>query len=41
MQYLDFEKPLEELNNKLIQAKELSDIENVDVAKQLEKLNNI
>ena len=29
MQYLDFEKPLEELNNKLIQAKELSDIENV------------
>ena len=33
MQYLDFEKPLEELNNKLIQAKELSDIENVDVSK--------
>ncbi|MFL2577020.1 MAG: acetyl-CoA carboxylase carboxyltransferase subunit alpha [Flavobacteriales bacterium] len=32
MQYLDFEKPLEELNNKLIQAKELSDIENVDVS---------
>jgi len=33
MQYLDFEKPLEELNNKLIQAKELSDIENVDISK--------
>ena len=33
MQYLEFEKPLEELNNKLIQAKELSDIENVDVSK--------
>tara|TARA_B100000900_G_scaffold2612_1_gene2291 strand:- start:1075 stop:2025 length:951 start_codon:yes stop_codon:yes gene_type:complete len=35
MQYLDFEKPLEELNNKLIQAKELSDIENVDVSKTI------
>ena len=33
MQYLEFEKPLEELNNKLIQAKELSDIDNVDVSK--------
>jgi acetyl-CoA carboxylase carboxyl transferase subunit alpha len=33
MQYLDFEKPLEELNNKLVQAKELSDIENVDASK--------
>ena len=33
MQYLDFEKPLEELDNKLIQAKELSDIENVDASK--------
>ena len=35
MQYLDFEKPLEELNNKLLQAKELSDIENVDVSKTI------
>ena len=35
MQYLDFEKPLEELNNKLNQAKELSDIENVDVSKTI------
>ena len=35
MQYLDFEKPLEELNNKLVQAKELSDIENVDVSKTI------
>ena len=35
MQYLDFEKPLEELNNKLIQAKELSDIKNVDVSKTI------
>ena len=33
MQYLEFEKPLEELKNKLIQAKELSDIDNVDVSK--------
>ena len=33
MQYLEFEKPLEELNNKLVQAKELSDIDNVDVSK--------
>ena len=33
MQYLEFEKPLEELNNKLIQAKELADIDNVDVSK--------
>jgi len=33
MQYLEFERPLEELNNKLIQAKELSDIDNVDVSK--------
>ena len=33
MQYLEFEKPLEELNNKLVQAQELSDIDNVDVSK--------
>jgi acetyl-CoA carboxylase carboxyl transferase subunit alpha len=33
MQYLDFEKPLEKLNIKLVQAKELSDIENVDASK--------
>lgn len=33
MQYLEFEKPLEELNNKLTQAKELADIDNVDVSK--------
>ena len=33
MQYLEFEKPLEDLNNKLIQAKELADIDNVDVSK--------
>jgi len=35
MQYLDFEKPLEELNNKLIQANELDDIDNVDVSKTI------
>ena len=35
MQYLDFEKPLEELNNKLIQAKELDNIDNVDVSKTI------
>ena len=35
MQYLEFEKPLEELNNKLIQAKELADIDNVDVSKTI------
>ena len=35
MQYLDFEKPLEELNNKLIQANELDNIDNVDVSKTI------
>jgi len=35
MQYLDFEKPIEELNNKLIQAKELADIDNIDVSKTI------
>ena len=35
MQYLDFEKPLEELNNKLIQANELEKIDNVDVSKTI------
>ena len=35
MQYLEFEKPLEELNNKLVQARELSDIDNVDVSKTI------
>ena len=35
MQYLDFEKPIEELNNKLIQAKELAEIENIDVSKTI------
>ena len=35
MQYLDFEKPLEELNNRLIQAKELENIDNVDVSKTI------
>ena len=35
MQYLNFEKPLEELNNKLIQAKELADIDNIDVSKTI------
>ena len=36
MQYLEFEKPLEELNNKLIQAKELAEIDNVDVSKTVQ-----
>tara|TARA_B100000965_G_scaffold81794_1_gene65443 strand:+ start:432 stop:1382 length:951 start_codon:yes stop_codon:yes gene_type:complete len=35
MQYLDFEKPLEELNNKLIQANELDNLDNVDVSKTI------
>ncbi len=35
MQYLDFEKPIEELNNKLIQAKELANIDNIDVSKTI------
>lgn len=33
MLYLDFEKPIEELANKLIKAKELSDINNLDTTK--------
>ena len=35
MQYLDFEKPIEELNNKLIQANELDNLDNVDVSKTI------
>jgi len=35
VQYLDFEKPIEELNNKLIQAKELANIDNIDVSKTI------
>ena len=38
MQYLDFEKPLEELNNKLIQAKELADLDNIDVSKTIDDI---
>ena len=38
MQYLDFEKPIEELNNKLIQAKELADIDNIDVSKTIDDI---
>ena len=35
MQYLEFEKPIEELNNKLIQARELADLKDVDASKTI------
>ena len=38
MQYLEFEKPIEELNNKLIQAKELADTDNIDVSKTIDDI---
>ena len=40
MQYLDFEKPIEELNNKLIQARELADLEDVDASKTINDIEN-
>ena len=33
MIYLDFEKPIEELTDKLTKAKELADIDNLDTTK--------
>jgi|TARA_B110000240_G_scaffold156084_1_gene173420 acetyl-CoA carboxylase carboxyl transferase subunit alpha len=33
MQYLEFEKPIEELENKLIQAKELAEVDDLDTTK--------
>ena len=40
MQYLEFEKPIEELNNKLIQARELADLEHVDASKTINDIEN-
>jgi acetyl-CoA carboxylase carboxyl transferase subunit alpha len=40
MQYLEFEKPIEELNNKLIQARELADLEDVDASKTIKDIEN-
>ena len=40
MHYLEFEKPIEELNNKLIQAKELADIKDVDASKTIIDIKN-
>ena len=40
MQYLKFEKPIEELNNKLIQARELADLEDVDASKTINDIEN-
>jgi acetyl-CoA carboxylase carboxyl transferase subunit alpha len=40
MHYLEFEKPIEELNNKLIQAKELADIKDVDPSKTIVDIEN-
>ena len=40
MQYLEFEKPIEELNNKLIQARELADIKDVDASKTINDIEN-
>ena len=38
MQYLEFEKPIEELNNKLIQARELADLKDVDASKTIKDI---
>ena len=35
MQYLKFEKPIEELHNKLVQAKELANLKDVDASKTI------
>jgi acetyl-CoA carboxylase carboxyl transferase subunit alpha len=40
MQYLEFEKPIEELNNKLIQARELADLKDVDASKTIKDIEN-
>ena len=40
MHYLEFEKPIEELNTKLIQAKELADIKDVDASKTIVDIEN-
>jgi len=40
MHYLEFEKPIEKLNNKLIQAKELADIKDVDASKTIIDIEN-
>jgi acetyl-CoA carboxylase carboxyl transferase subunit alpha len=40
MQYLEFEKPIEELNNKLIQARELADLKDVDASKTINDIKN-
>jgi acetyl-CoA carboxylase carboxyl transferase subunit alpha len=40
MHYLEFEKPIEKLNNKLIQAKELADIKDVDASKTIIDIKN-
>jgi len=40
MQYLEFEKPIEELSNKLIQARELADLEHVDASKTINDIEN-
>jgi len=40
MQYLKFEKPIEELNNKLIQARELADLKDVDASKTINDIEN-
>ena len=40
MQYLEFEKPIEELNHKLIQARELANLEDVDASKTINDIEN-
>ena len=40
MQYLEFEKPIEELNNKLIQARKLADLKDVDASKTINDIEN-
>jgi len=40
MQYLEFEKPIEKLNNKLIKAKELANKKNVNTSKKIIDIEN-
>ena len=40
MQYLEFEKPIEELNNKLIQARDLADLKDVGASKTIKDIEN-
>ncbi|MBT7896612.1 MAG: acetyl-CoA carboxylase carboxyl transferase subunit alpha, partial [Flavobacteriales bacterium] len=40
MQYLEFEQPIEQLNNKLIKAKELASKKNMNTSKKIIDIEN-